>query len=129
MDLNNAGTQFKVDPYIRVRAEKISQLLDLAGELGLAAGLVTHHPELAGLELEGFQNDVHRLNNLVRDIQDHTSGLLLVPAGQLFRRMQRLARDLLYQTGKVFDFSIVGDEIELDKNLLDQLSEPLIDHG
>jgi two-component system, chemotaxis family, sensor kinase CheA len=135
-DLVGTNGNLQADPYVRIKAEKISLLLDLTGELGLAAAAVTHHPALIGLALEGFQNEVHRLENLIRDIQDQTSGLRMVPAGQLLRRMQRLSRDLVHQTGKAFDLSIVGEEIEVDKILLDQLSDPLIhlirnaaDHG
>jgi two-component system, chemotaxis family, sensor kinase CheA len=127
---------YQVDPFIRVKAEKVSQLLDLMGELGLATALVTNHPALSGLELEGFQNDAHRLENLVRDIQDRASSMRMVPAEQLFHRMQRLARDLLHQTGKAFDLVFFGEGIEVDKLLLDQMSDPLIhllrnavDHG
>lgn len=60
----------------------------------------------------------------------------MIPAGQLFHRMQRLVRDLGQQTHKDFDFTMQGDDIEMDKVLLDQLSDPLIhlirnavDHG
>lgn len=130
----NAG--FQNDPYLRIKKEKVDQLLDLIGELGLAVAVILHHPALAGVELEGFQNDAHRLETLVRDAQDQISELRLVPVGQLFRRMQRTVHDLLEQTGKKAVLALAGDDTELDKMLVDQLSEPLmhllrnaIDHG
>ena len=77
-----------------------SQLLDLVGELGLATAAVTHHPALASLELEGFENVSHRLELLTRQVQELASILRLVPAGHVFQRMRRVVRDLVSQTGK-----------------------------
>jgi two-component system chemotaxis sensor kinase CheA len=135
-DSASLSTNFQIDPFIRVKAEKISQLLDLVGELGLATAMITGHPALKDLEIEGFQNDLHRLENLVRDTQDLVSDLRMVPASQLFHRMRRPVRDLTQQTGKHFDLTLVGEDTEIDKLLLDQLSDPLIhlirnavDHG
>ena len=102
----------------------------------MAAAAVTRHPALANLDLNDLQNDIHRLENLVRDTQDLASNLRLVPVGQAFYRMQRVVRDLLRETGKAVDLVMIGEEVELDKLLIDQLSEPLlhlirnsVDHG
>ncbi len=131
---NNANpTQ---DAFLRVKAEKVSQLLDLVGELGLAAVEVTHHPGLQKLELEGFEMAVHRLDLLIREVQDLASGLRLVPVNEIFRRVQRAVRDLAQQTGKPIDLTLEGGETEIDKLLVDQLHDPLVhlvrnaaDHG
>ncbi len=126
----------KHDAFLRVKSDKVSQLLDLVGELGLTAVQVTHHPELAGLELEGFDIAVHRLDLQIRELQDLASSLRLVPVGSVFRRMERLSRDLSHQTGKPIDLVIEGEDIEIDKFLVDQLYDPLVhlvrnavDHG
>ncbi len=133
---SDVAPAFQADPFLRVRADKVTQLLDLVGELGLAALAVTHHPGLTGLELEGFENAAHRLEMLIHEAQDLTSALRLVPVGQVFRRMQRLVRDLAQQTGKLFEIGLEGEEVEIDKAVVDQLSDPLMhlirnaaDHG
>jgi len=122
------------DAFLRIRADKVTQLLDLVGELGLATAGITHHPALAGVE--AVADASHRLELLTRQVQELTSGLRLVPASQLFQRMRRVARDLAHQTGKSFDITIHGEEIEIDKTIVDQLADPLIhlirnaaDHG
>jgi two-component system chemotaxis sensor kinase CheA len=124
------------DAYLRIKAAKVTQLLDLVGELGLAATGVTQHPQLIGLELEGFEIAVHRLELLIREVQDLASSLRLVPIGTVFRRMQRLVRDLSHQTGKPLDLILEGGENQIDKSLVDQLYDPLmhlvrnaVDHG
>lgn len=121
---------------MRVKADKITQLLDLVGELGLVATNVTHHPDLAGLEMENFNVAAHRLQSLVQELQNLAADLRLVPVGLLFKRMQRLVRDLSRQTGKPVKLTLSGEETQLDKAVVDRLGDPLmhlirnaIDHG
>jgi two-component system chemotaxis sensor kinase CheA len=128
------GTQQSA--YLRIKAARVTQLLDLVGELGLAAVEVTQHPQLRELELEGFEFAVHRLELLIRELQDLASTLRLVPVGTVFKRMQRLIRDLSHQTHKPLDLVVDGADTQIDKNLVDQLYDPLmhlirnaVDHG
>jgi len=121
---------------LRVDAAKISQVMDLAGEIGLACGAVTRHPELEGLDLEGFSAAAHRLELLVRELQNEVSGLRLVPVAVVFRRMRRVVRDAARRTGKQVELVIEGEETEIDKVMVDALQDPLvhllrnaIDHG
>jgi len=133
---NDPVNNSPVDPYLRIRADKVTQLLDLVGELGLAVSGVSRHPGLVDLELEGFEMAAHRLDMLVREAQDMVSALRLVPVGQVFRRMERLVRDLSHQTGKSIEIHLEGEDVEIDKAVVDQLADPLMhlirnsaDHG
>jgi two-component system chemotaxis sensor kinase CheA len=114
------------DPFLRIRADKVTHLLDLVGELGLAALAVTHHPALEALDLPGFENAVHRLELLIHEAQDIASSLRLVPVGQVFHRMQRVVRDLAHQTGKQLEIVLEGEDVEIDKAVVDQLNDPLV---
>lgn len=121
---------------LRVDASKVSALMDLAGELGLACSAVTRHPELDGLDLEGFAAAAHRLEVLVREIQTDLSSLRLVAVSPVFQRMRRVVRDAAKRSGKEVDLVIVGEETEVDKVMLDALQDPLVhvlrnavDHG
>ena len=129
-------TNAQVDPYLRIRADKVTELLDLVGELGLAVSGVTHHPSLVGLEINGFETASHRLEMLVRETQDMVSALRLVPVGQVFHRMERVVRDLSHQTGKEISLITEGEDVEIDKAIVDQIGDPLMhlirnsaDHG
>ena len=124
------------DSVIRIKAGRVAKLMDMVGELGLAAEEVIHHPEISQYELDEFQNSAHKLNQLIRELQDIASGLRLVPIDGVFRRMQRLIRDLSKQTKKNIKFIIEGEETEIDKVVVDLLSDPLVhmirnsvDHG
>ena len=122
--------------FLRIDARKVSLILDLAAELGLAVGAVTRHPTLEGLELEGFSAASHNLEMLVSELQNEVSGMRLVPVAGVFQRMKRVVRDALRRTGKKATLEIVGDDTEIDKLMVDALQEPLmhvlrnaVDHG
>lgn len=122
--------------FLRVEAEKVTTLMDLVGEIGLGVAEVTNHPSLAGLELEAFETAAHRLNMLVRELQDVASSLRLVPVGDLFKRMRRTVRDLAKQTNKKIELVLEGEDAQIDKVVVDRLYEPLVhimrnsaDHG
>jgi|GEM_PF-746436 len=121
---------------LRIDATKVSLIMDLAGELGLAAGAVTRHPELDGLELEGFAAAAHKLEMLVRELQNEVSSLRLVAVAGAFKKMRRVVRDAARRTGKKVELVLVGEDTEIDKVMVDQLADPLvhlvrnaIDHG
>ncbi|MCE9575912.1 MAG: chemotaxis protein CheA [Deltaproteobacteria bacterium] len=122
--------------FLRIDARKVSLIMDLAGELGLASGAVTHHPELVGLELEGFTAASHKLEVLIRELQSEVSAMRLVPVAGVFHRMRRVVRDTARRTGKRVELVLVGEETEIDKIMVDGLADPLvhmlrnaIDHG
>jgi len=129
-------TSAQQETFLRVKASKVSLLLDLVGELSLAAQVVTHHPALERLELEGLDVASHRLELLIREAQRLASSLRLVPVGELFQQMQRAVRDLSRETGKPIDLVLEGEETEIDKVVVDELKDPLMhlvrnaaDHG
>ena len=121
---------------LRVKASKVSLLLDLVGELGLTTLAVTHHSALQGLDLAGFETATHHLELLVNEVQRLTADLRLVPVSGLFRPMARTVHDLMRETGKQVELVMEGEEIEIDKVLTDELKDPLmhlvrnaVDHG
>jgi two-component system chemotaxis sensor kinase CheA len=121
---------------LRIDGNKLSLVMDLAGELGLACDAVTHHAEIVGLDLEGFSAAAHKLEKLVRELQNEVSGLRLVPVEGVFKRMSRVVRDTARRTGKQVELELVGEETEIDKVMVDALQDPLvhmirnaIDHG
>lgn len=121
---------------LRIDARKISLIMDLAGEIALASGAVTHHPELEGKELEGFSAASHKLEVLIRELQNEVSAMRLVPVAGVFQRMKRVVRDTAKRTGKKVELILIGENTEIDKVMVDCLSDPLvhllrnaIDHG
>ncbi|CAN2041806.1 two-component system, chemotaxis family, sensor kinase CheA [Candidatus Magnetomoraceae bacterium gMMP-15] len=124
------------DAFVRVPVSKLDMLMDLLGEVILVAAMITHHPDLKNLELEGFENTAHQMDLLLRQLQDSAMSLRLIPISNVFQRMKRLVRDFVQQTGKKIDLTIVGEDTEVDKSVAELLNDPLVhllrnsaDHG
>jgi two-component system chemotaxis sensor kinase CheA len=121
---------------LRVPAEKVSRLMDLVGELSLSVSELIRSPDLEGLDLSEFEKAAHRLKMVVREVQDAAAELRLVPVGDVFRRVRRMARELERDTGKKIAIQLEGEDTAIDKAIVDRLYEPLVhavrnsaDHG
>ncbi len=133
---DGAGSAESKPDYLRIDAHKVSLIMELTGELALACGAVTHHPELVGLMPEGFVTASQKLELLVRELQSEVSAMRLVPVSGVFQRMRRVVRDTSQRTGKNVELELRGEETEIDKVMVDALHDPLvhlvrnaIDHG
>ena len=134
----NSQNKHKVsqDAFVRIPVNKLDLMMDLLGEVILVASMVTHHPDIQGLELEGFENTSHQLDLLLRQLQDAAMSLRLIPISNVFQRMKRLIRDFMQQSNKQINFVISGEETEVDKSVAEMLNDPLVhlirnaaDHG
>ncbi|MCH8874882.1 chemotaxis protein CheA, partial [candidate division KSB1 bacterium] len=124
---------------IRVDIEKLEMLLDLVGELVIAEAMVAQNPdlkELLNVSLDRFEKSALHLNKITRDLQDIATSIRMIPLSATFRRMIRLVRDLAHKTGKKVDLEIIGEETEVDKTVIEKITDPLvhiirnsIDHG
>ncbi len=102
----------------------------------LACSAVTRHDGVLAHDIDGFAAAAHRLELLVRELQNDLSSLRLVPVSPVFQRMRRVVRDAARRTGKDVDFVVLGEDTEVDKVMLDALQDPLVhvlrnavDHG
>ncbi len=119
---------------IRVDSEKLDQLINLIGELVITGSNVKQISETE--EKLGISKAVTDMSKLIEEIRGSTMGIRMVPIGETFSRFERVVRDLSREKGKNIVLNIVGGETELDKTLIDKISDPLIhlirnsvDHG
>lgn len=119
---------------IRIDAEKLDHLINLIGELVITGSNVKQITESD--DKVGIAKAVTDMSKLIEEIRDSTMGIRMVPIGETFSRFERVVRDLSREKGKRIDLRIIGGETELDKTLIDKLSDPLIhlirnsvDHG
>lgn len=118
---------------LRIPVDLLDRLMNLVGELTL----IRNQSLLAFEEIEGTSRAViQRLNSVTTELQDAVLKTRMQPVGHLFGRFPRMVRDLARQLGKQVELVMVGQEVELDKTVLEQLSDPLthlirnsIDHG
>jgi len=121
---------------IRVDTSKLDKLFDLVGELITAEAMVANSPDLSGLKLDSFNKSFTALAKISREIQETAMMIRMIPLEGLFHKMSRLVRDLSRKFDKPVDLRIIGEDTEMDKNVIEHVSDPLVhilrnalDHG
>ncbi|HEX8987331.1 MAG TPA: chemotaxis protein CheA [Rhodocyclaceae bacterium] len=130
------------DNSIRVDTSRLDQVLNLSGEIGLTKNRLTslRSDILNGRSdtdtLHALDQAVSQLDLLVSDLQNAVMKTRMQPIGRLFQKYPRIARDLARSLGKDVELVLVGEETEIDKTMIEDLSDPIIhlirnavDHG
>ena len=119
---------------LRVDGDKLDKLIDLIGELVTAGAATSITARKAGLS--ELNETTLRLARLVEEVRDQALKLRMVQIGPTFSRFQRVVRDVAKEIGKEIRLEIGGAETELDKTLIESITDPLthlvrnaIDHG
>ncbi len=122
---------------LRIATEKVDRLVDLVGELVISQailGEVLH--ELGQAASERVQSAFATLERNTREVQERAMGIRMLPVAMAFDRLPRLVRDLGERLGKRMGVVIEGEETELDRSVLEHLTDPLThlirncaDHG
>jgi two-component system chemotaxis sensor kinase CheA len=120
--------------YIRVPADKLDHLVDLIGELVIAASGARLIAAQEGSAR--FAEAAERIDGLVESARDGALQLRMVPIGETFARFHRVVRDNAKKLGKEIDLVVTGGDTELDKSMVERIADPLmhlvrnsIDHG
>lgn len=121
---------------ISVNISKLDKLMDLVGELVISESMVTQNSDLLGLSLENFSKATRQHRKIINELQDTVMSIRMVPLAPTFQKMNRIIRDMSKQLHKNIQFEIIGEETEVDKNIIEHISDPLIhiirnsvDHG
>lgn len=129
---DKAPTPSQADSSVRVSVEKIDQLINLAGELVITQAMLAQ----AGSGNEALQHGLHQLERNTRDLQEAVMSIRMLPISFVFSRFPRLVRDLAGKLGKQVELKTVGENTELDKGLIEKISDPMthlvrnsLDHG
>jgi len=119
---------------VRVNATKLGDLINLVGELVISSA----HTELKAKETEQSEllETAENLSRLVEEIRDATLSLRMVQIGDTFNRFKRVVRDISKDLNKKIELKISGGDTELDKTVVEKISDPLmhlirnaLDHG
>ncbi|HPU63502.1 MAG TPA: chemotaxis protein CheA, partial [Mobilitalea sp.] len=131
-----ANTVLATQNIISVSVAKLDKLMDLVGEMVIAEAMVLQNPDLDGLELSNFQKAASQLSKITAEIQDMVMSVRMVPLSATFHRMNRIVRDMCRKLGKEVNLEIIGEETEVDKNIIEHITDPLmhlvrnsVDHG
>lgn len=119
---------------IRIDLQRLDSLMKQVGELVVAKNRLA---VLAGrADVPGLADVSERIGRLVSGMQTDVIAGRMTPVGEVFERFPRLVRDLARDLGKQIRFDMEGEEIELDRSILDEIGDPLLhlirnaaDHG
>ncbi len=122
---------------IRVSVEKIDSLINLVGELVITQAMLGQLGEqLDPSHHERLQHALAQLEHNTRDLQESVMSIRMLPINFIFSRFPRLVRDTATRLGKQVELHLHGEHTELDKSVIERLSDPLthivrnsIDHG
>lgn len=124
---------------ISVSLGKLDALNDLVGEIVITESMVTASPVLNKLsadELDAFMKSARQLRKLTDDLQDIAMSLRMVSISGVFQKMARIVRDMKTKLNKDVRLTIIGEDTEVDKTIVDSIQDPImhivrnsVDHG
>lgn len=126
----------QITDFLRVDTQKVDSLVNLVGELVITNSQVSQSEGAQEITDPTYQKNFSQLTKIVKELQDQTMSLRMVPIRQTFQKMARIVRDVARKQGKAVDFVVKGEDTELDKRLIDSIGDPLVhllrnavDHG
>lgn len=131
-----AKNQPKQQSIISINVEKMDMLMDLIGEIVIAEAVVLQNPDLEGMELPNFQKSAAQLSKITTELQEVIMSMRMMPLTSVFQKMRRIVFDVSKKLGKDIELEVIGENTEVDKNIIEHISDPLmhlvrnsVDHG
>lgn len=124
------------DEKIKVSTSRLDTLINMTGELVIAQLMIAEEAKTNLASEHQLGRKVVHQSKIVRELQELSMSMRMVPIAGVFQKMARLVRDLSHKAGKDIIFSTQGEETELDRNIVDKIADPLVhmvrnsvDHG
>ena len=131
-----ARVESTTEATIRVRTDRLDRLINMVGELVIAQTMIASDPQLAHTQSPELARKVTHAGKIVRDLQELSMSMRMVPLRSTFQKLARVVRDTASKVGKSVLFTTEGEDVEIDRNLVDILADPLVhmvrnavDHG
>ena len=142
-DLSDAGNESRVSGpraaearSVKVDTSKLDYLVDMVGEMVIAQSMVQHDPDLVLETKPRLARNLSQLARITNEVQRTAMSMRMIPIGQLFQKTARMVRDLSRKAGKRVELELFGEDTELDRNIVEELADPLlhmvrnaVDHG
>ena len=133
---NVKGKIHTSDEKIKVSTARLDNLVNMTGELVIAQLMVAEETGTKLTSQHELNHKVTHQGKIIRELQELSMSMRMVPIAGVFQKMARLVRDLSHKAGKKVDFITTGEETELDRSIVDKIADPLvhmvrnsIDHG
>ncbi len=126
----------KADQSVKVSTQRMDSLVNLVGELVIAQLMVVQDPIVSKIHDQRLSRNLAQLGKIVRDLQETSMSLRMVTLKATFQKMARLVRDVAAKAGKRIQLEVEGEDVELDRNVVEEIGDPLVhmirnacDHG
>ncbi|HYW50323.1 MAG TPA: chemotaxis protein CheA [Gemmatimonadaceae bacterium] len=126
----------EADLSVRVRTDRLDRLIDMVGELVIAQSMIAADPAVMAAGQHDLVKKVSHAGKIMRELQDLSMSMRMVPLKSTFQKLTRLVRDVALKAGKVVELVTDGEDTELDRNMVDAIADPLVhmvrnavDHG
>jgi len=130
------SSQQVVESSVRVGTQRLDRLIDMVGELVIAHSMIAQDELVADSDNHELAKKVSHTSKIVRELQDISMSMRMVPLKGTFNKMARLVRDVARKVGKNVNFATEGEDTEIDRNLVNIINDPLVhmvrnavDHG
>jgi two-component system chemotaxis sensor kinase CheA len=130
------GDADRMESSMRVRTDRLDRLIDMIGELVIAQSMISQDDTVMSAGHHELLKKVTHAGKIVRELHDLSLSMRMLPVKATFQKMARLVRDLAHKSGKQITFDTCGEETEIDRNMVDVVSDPLVhmvrnavDHG
>lgn len=133
---NKARVESNADATIRVRTDRLDRLIDMVGELVIAQSMIAGDALFGAGTQHDLLRKVTHAGKIVRELQGLSMSMRMVPLRATFQKLTRVVRDTASKAAKTVQFVTDGDDVEIDRNMVDVLGDPLVhmvrnavDHG
>jgi two-component system chemotaxis sensor kinase CheA len=133
---NKSTSAQTTEQTVKVATDRLDSLINMVGELVIAQSMVAQDIAAHLNQNQRLSRNMGHLGKITRELQDLSMSMRMVPIHGVFQKMARLVRDVARKFGKEIDFDMVGGETELDRNVVEAISDPLVhmvrnsvDHG
>ena len=131
-----SATRDAANDTVKVDTRKLDGLVDMVGELVVLQSLIQESPGLTRIADEGLSRNLAQLRRVTSELQRAAMSMRMVPIRQTFQKMSRLVRDLCRKSGKQVELMLSGEDTELDRKVVEEITDPLmhmvrnsVDHG
>ncbi len=130
----SAGGTTRAKEQIKVSQEKIDKLVNNIGEMAILLTVLQEQlNQVAGTKLQGTVKQLYKIS---KEVQDVSISLRMLPVKPVFQKLKRIVRDVSIKLNKRVELNVIGEDLEIDKSILDLVSDPLVhivrnaaDHG
>lgn len=114
------------DNTVKVATDRLDSLINMVGELVIAQSMVVQDTTSIVAGNQRLGRNMAHLGKITRELQDLSMSLRMVPIENVFKKMNRLVRDVARKMGKEAELVLTGKDTELDRNVVEALADPLV---